>query len=93
MLLYSNLEVAKGEQVLKSLLSRKSKIEALLSQCIVSTTLKDSCEEQGNAVCVEDEKIESPSIAAYSESSNKAKQTKGKAKAKSKKSRKGKGKK
>lgn len=68
----SNSEVAIAEQLLKSLMSRKPKLEAVLNQCIVPTTEKDSCEEIGNTVCVEDEKIESPpSIAADSESSNK----------------------
>jgi len=67
-MLYSNLEVAKAEQLLKSLLSRKPKIEALLNQCIVPTE-----KEKGNTVCVDDEKIVLPSVAAIdSESSNKA---------------------
>lgn len=90
----SNSEVAIAEQLLKSLMSRKPKLEAVLNQCIVRTTEKDSCEEIGNTVCVEDEKIESPpSIAADSESSNKVTERKQreKGKTKSKKSRKGKG--
>jgi len=58
-MLYSNLEVAKAEQLLKSLLSRKPKIEALLNQCIVPTE-----KEKGNTVCVDDEKIVLPSVAA-----------------------------
>ncbi|KAK6774713.1 hypothetical protein RDI58_029952 [Solanum bulbocastanum] len=89
----SNLEVAKAEQLLKSLLSRKPKIEALLNQCIVPITTEM---EKGNIVCVEDEKVELPSVAATdSESSNKAterKQPQPKGKDKSNKSKKGKGK-
>uniref|UniRef100_M1AG62 Uncharacterized protein n=2 Tax=Solanum tuberosum TaxID=4113 RepID=M1AG62_SOLTU len=92
----SNLEVAKAEQLLKSLLSRKPKIEALLNQCIVPTE-----KEKGNTVCVDDEKIVLPSVAATdSESSNKATerkqpqppQPKGKGKFNNSKKGKGKGK-
>ncbi|XP_055800621.1 uncharacterized protein LOC129870064 isoform X2 [Solanum dulcamara] len=87
-------EVANAEQLLKSLLSRKPKLEALLNQCIVPTTEKDSCEEKRNTLCVEDEEIESPCVADDSESSNKVTESKqpDKGKAKSKKSKRGKGK-
>lgn len=85
-MLYSNSEVAIAEQLLKSLMSRKPKLEAVLNQCIVRTTEKDSCEEIGNTVCVEDEKIESPPSIAVTERKQPEK-----GKTKSKKSRKGKG--
>ncbi|KAM3216603.1 putative protein isoform X1 [Capsicum annuum] len=66
----SSLEVATAEQLLKSLLSRRPKLEGLLNRCTVPTPEKDSCEEKGNTVCGEDEKAEPPSVTMNSESSN-----------------------
>ncbi|XP_060210816.1 uncharacterized protein LOC132637796 [Lycium barbarum] len=83
----SNLEVANAEQLLKSLQSRKPKLEALLNQCVVPITTEKDCEEK---VCGADEKIESPSVTINSESSNKVAEKKQpeKGKHKSKKSKK-----
>ncbi|XP_059277094.1 uncharacterized protein LOC132031229 [Lycium ferocissimum] len=86
----SNSEVANAEQLLKSLLSRKPKVEALLNLSIVPTTEKD-CEEKGDTVYGEVEKIESPSVTTNSESNAERKQPE-KVKGKSKRSKKGKGK-
>ncbi|MCD7459032.1 hypothetical protein HAX54_039847 [Datura stramonium] len=90
----SNSEAANVEQLLKSLLSKKPKLEALLSQCVVPTPEK-GCEEKSSTMCGEVEKSESRSVAASSESSNKVTERKQpeKGKGKSKKSKKGKGKK
>ncbi|XP_060209393.1 uncharacterized protein LOC132636503 isoform X2 [Lycium barbarum] len=85
----SNLEAGNAEQLLKSLLSRKPKLGALLNQCIVPTIEKD-CEEKGNTVGGEVEKIELTSVTTNAESSNQVAERKQpeKGKGKSKKSKK-----
>ncbi|OIT32628.1 putative helicase magatama 3 [Nicotiana attenuata] len=94
----SDSEVASAERLLKSLLSRKPKLEILLSQCIVpndnneSVTVEEDCEEKGDTVCGEVEKIESPSATTNVESSNQVAERKQPGKGKKSKKKKGKGK-
>lgn len=85
---------------MKSLLSRKPKLETLLTQCIVpkdnneNVTLENDCEEKGNTECGEVEKIELPSATTNVESNNQVAERKQTGKGnKSRKPKKGKGKK
>ncbi|KAK4344087.1 hypothetical protein RND71_037181 [Anisodus tanguticus] len=88
----SKSEVANAEQLLKSLLSRKPKLEALLNQCIVLTSEKD-CEEKGDTACGEVEKIESSSVTTNTNTgSNAERKQPEKGKGKARRPKKGKGK-
>ncbi|XP_016459295.1 uncharacterized protein LOC107782866 [Nicotiana tabacum] len=84
----SDSETTSIEGLLKSLLSRKPKLESLLNQCIVP---KGSSEEKVDALSGELEKMEMTSASTESGSSNQgAKKTQQKGKGNSKNSKKGK---